>query len=99
MAELLRHNAARELVKRTIKLGGSTALHLAAEKGPSRIFVIEEILKCCSDPEFLGIQDRNTGKSALQIAVGRLERAQKYGGDDVEQEQRVVDLLKRYGAE
>ncbi len=72
---------------------------MAVEKGPSRLFVIEEILKCCSDSEFLGIQDRNTGKSALQIAVGRLERAQKYGGDDVEQEQRVVDLLQRYGAE
>lgn len=97
--ELLAHQQRKELVKSTIKLGGSTPLHLAVEKGPSRLFVIEEMLKCCSEPGFLGIADRNTGKTALQIAVGRLESAKKYGGDDVDQEQRVVDLLKRYGAE
>jgi hypothetical protein len=80
----------------TIKLGGSTALHLAAEKGHH--LVLESILQCCSVREFLDIRERHSNKTALEIAQARYESSIKYGGDATRDQISLNVLLRYYDA-
>mmetsp|Transcript_51733 Transcript_51733/g.105303 ORF Transcript_51733/g.105303 Transcript_51733/m.105303 type:complete len:209 (-) Transcript_51733:85-711(-) len=78
---LLKLPAGPRLASQTLKLGGSTALHLAAEKGhqEKHLRCLDLLLQSNHTPDLLLTRDRTGNATALEIAQKRLANARKYG--------------------
>lgn len=76
---LLQQPAGPRLATMTIKLGGSTALHLAAEKChlEKHLRCMDLLLQCNHTPDLLNLKDRNSQATALEIAEKKLVNAKK----------------------